>query len=271
MLLRFCIILMGKFPAIRRVLIKKMYDNLAGGIATKDWRFMNFGYAYSDGESSSIQLEAQDEPDKYCFQLYEQLLQQVKITPNTRLLEVGSGRGGGAFLAHKYFKPHTTTGMDISEAAVRLCNDTYAASGLTYVQGDATSLPFEDNTFDVIINVESSHGYPCFPTFLAEVKRVLKPGGHLLLADFRASANWHRWQEEIQVVGLEKIQARDILPNVRLAMDFEHTRKEKLIQSHVPAWCRGFVRNFAGTRNSLIYNRFQNGEKVYWNFVLQKA
>jgi hypothetical protein len=98
----------------------------------------------------------------------------------------------------------------------------------------------------------------------------LKPSGYLLLADFRASEDWQRWQEELKNGGLEKIDARDILPNVRRAMEFEQDRKEQLIQSHVPPRYQHFVRNFAGMRNSLVYNRFHNGEKVYWNFVMQK-
>ncbi len=270
MLLRFCILAMGKFPFIRRMLIKKMYDSFAGRIQAEDWRFMNFGYAYTEEKGSSVQLEAQDQQDQYCFQLYEQLLRQVTINPSSRVLEVGSGRGGGAFLTHKYFKPDTTIGLDISDEAVKLCNRIYATPGLNYVQGDACALPFPDNSFDVVINIESSHGYPCFKTFLSEVKRVLKPGGYLLLADFRASEDWQRWQEELKNGGLEKIDARDILPNVRRAMEFEQDRKEQLIQSHVPPRYQHFVRNFAGMRNSLVYNRFHNGEKVYWNFVMQK-
>lgn len=269
MLLRFCILVMGKFPFIRRLLIKKMYNSF-GQIQAEDWRFMNFGFAYPDEKSSSVQLDAQDQQDQYCFQLYEQLLRQVTINPSSSVLEVGSGRGGGAFLMHKYFKPNTTTGLDISDAAVDLCNRIYATPGLNYVQGDACALPFEDNTFDVVINIESSHGYPCFKTFLSEVKRVLKPGGHLLLADFRASEEWQLWQAELKAGGLAEINSVDILPNVRRAMDFEQDRKENLIQSHVPARYQSFVRNFAGMRDSLVYNRFHNGEKVYWNFVMQK-
>lgn len=270
MLLRFCILAMGKFPFIRRLLIKKMYDSFAERVQAEDWRFMNFGFAYPDEKTSSINLEDQDQKDQYCFQLYEQLLRQVDIKSSSDILEVGSGRGGGALLIHKYFKPATTTGLDISDAAVKLCNRIYATPGLKYVQGDACALPFANNSFDVVINIESSHGYPSFSAFLSEVKRVLKPGGHLLLADFRASADWNRWQEELKAGGLKEINAHDILPNVQLAMEFEQERKENLIQSHIPVKYQSFVRNFAGMRNSLVYNRFHNGEKVYWNFVMQK-
>jgi ubiquinone/menaquinone biosynthesis C-methylase UbiE len=54
---------------------------------------------------------------------------------------------------------------------------------MDFVHGDAQSLPFADESFDVVINIEASHGYPDFPRFLAEVARVLRPGGRFLYAD----------------------------------------------------------------------------------------
>ena len=53
------------------------------------------------------------------------------------------------------------------------------------MQGDAQNLPFPDESFDAVINVEASHIYPNFERFLGEVARVLRPGGHFLYADFR--------------------------------------------------------------------------------------
>ena len=56
------------------------------------------------------------------------------------------------------------------------------AAGLDFVVGDAGRLPFSAAAFDAVINIEASHGYPAFPRFLAEVARVLRPGGPLLLS-----------------------------------------------------------------------------------------
>ncbi|QDU31359.1 Phthiotriol/phenolphthiotriol dimycocerosates methyltransferase [Anatilimnocola aggregata] len=55
--------------------------------------------------------------------------------------------------------------------------------GLSFVVGDAENLPFEDDTFDAVVNVESSHCYRSDPAFLAQVRRVLRTGGHVLFAD----------------------------------------------------------------------------------------
>ncbi|GIS42930.1 MAG: hypothetical protein Ct9H90mP15_09700 [Candidatus Neomarinimicrobiota bacterium] len=45
-------------------------------------------------------------------------------------------------------------------------------------------MPFDNDSYDVIINVESSHCYPSIPQFLSEVKRVLKPGGFFAWTEF---------------------------------------------------------------------------------------
>ena len=76
-------------------------------------------------------------------------------------------------------------GVDFSDKAVNLCKKYYCVDGLSFVPGDAEHLPFDDDSFDAVVNVESSHCYGSMATFLAQVKRVLKPGGHFLFADFR--------------------------------------------------------------------------------------
>ena len=53
------------------------------------------------------------------------------------------------------------------------------------MQADAEKLPFDDESFDAIINVESSHCYPHIDSFLSEVRRVLAPGGCFGIVDFR--------------------------------------------------------------------------------------
>ena len=62
------------------------------------------------------------------------------------------------------------------------------------MEGNAEKLPFADQSFDAVINVEASHCYPRFPQFLDEVARVLRPGGHFLYTDVRR-------RKEIATVG----------------------------------------------------------------------
>ena len=58
-------------------------------------------------------------------------------------------------------------------------------ASMTVVKGNAERLPFNDETFDVVLNVESSHLYTRRVNFVREVHRVLKTGGFLCTADVR--------------------------------------------------------------------------------------
>lgn len=257
-----------RFPAAHRFVFSRMYNHFAGYLQSEHWRFMNYGFDYSEGKSCSVQLDPEDEEDRYCFQLYEQLLRQAPVNGQTDILEVGSGRGGGALLTQKYFKPRSMTGMDLSQNAVDLCNQRYKTDGLHYVQGDAIKLPFEDNRFDVVINVESSHVYASFPKFISEVTRVLKPGGLFLITDFRMKDLYAQWLKEIDESSLQLLKNEDILENVISALEKESDRKEALINKQLPSRYNLLFSEFAALRHSRIFKDFRNRE--YRSMVLQK-
>jgi ubiquinone/menaquinone biosynthesis C-methylase UbiE len=65
------------------------------------------------------------------------------------------------------------------------------------VCGNAENLPSADHSFDAVINIEAAAFYPRFPHFLAEVARVLRPGGHFLYADVRPSDQIAKWEKEL--------------------------------------------------------------------------
>ena len=73
------------------------------------------------------------------------------------------------------------TGSDFTPTAISLSQKVHCGiPNLTFVQGDAEKLPFEDHMFDTVINVESSHCYGNMDAFVKEVARVLKPGDILV-------------------------------------------------------------------------------------------
>ena len=90
--------------------------------------------------------------------------------------------------------PASYTGLDLNPAGIEFCQKRHNLPGLDFVHGDAENLPFADQSFDAVINVEASHLYPHFPRFLAEVARVLRPGGHFLYADFRRRHGLAEWE-----------------------------------------------------------------------------
>jgi SAM-dependent methyltransferase len=90
-----------------------------------------------------------------------------------RILEVGSGSGDGTAALARVFPGAHITGMDLSEAMVRSAQATNP--GPDYVVGDAAQMPFADATFDLVAQLN-------VPFYPKELKRVLKPGGHVLVA-----------------------------------------------------------------------------------------
>jgi len=109
-------------------------------------------------------------------------------------LEVGSGRGGGAAYTKRRFEPKSMLGLDLSAKSVNFCNQYHSIDSLSFTCGNAQSLPFDDNSFDVVLNVESSLVYPDVDRFLEEVVRVLRPNGYFLYTDIRYLEDIDNWR-----------------------------------------------------------------------------
>tara|TARA_B100000508_G_scaffold93396_1_gene72947 strand:- start:372 stop:1196 length:825 start_codon:yes stop_codon:yes gene_type:complete len=99
------------------------------------------------------------------------------------VLDVGCGLGGPCrMLADEY--NCQVTGLDLSKEYIRTAKELSKLVKLdrktSFIQGDATSLPFEDNTFDVIWTQHVQMNIPNKEKFYSEISRVLKSGGHFL-------------------------------------------------------------------------------------------
>ena len=101
-----------RVPIVRRILWRRWYDYLAHRHADQRWTFMNYGCQASG--DVQLALEPADEPDRYCIQLYHRTVSDVELA-GKEVLEVGSGRGGGASYIQRYLGPATTVGVDFSE------------------------------------------------------------------------------------------------------------------------------------------------------------
>jgi ubiquinone/menaquinone biosynthesis C-methylase UbiE len=246
-----------------------MYQFFAKLYRKKDWSFMNYGYTPLEQDEEIPELTEDDEPNRYSIQLYHHLASAVNLQ-SLRVLEVGSGRGGGAHYLKRYFSPQSMVGVDFSKKAVSLCRQHYRIDGLDFVPGDAEALPFRDNSFDVILNVESSHCYESMDTFLYQVKRVLRPGGFFLFADFRTRLRLNELTHLLRSSGFHSLRFKDISKNVLKALDADENYRNSLINNGSPSILKKLMREFSGTKGTTFYKRLLNGEVIYQSHIMLK-
>jgi SAM-dependent methyltransferase len=94
-------------------------------------------------------------------------------TTPARILEIGSGTGDGTAALMNVFPDARITGADLSEAMVKAASEAHPT--VDYKVADASSLPFEAGSFDLVAQLNC-------PVYAKEIKRVLAPGGHVLVA-----------------------------------------------------------------------------------------
>lgn len=160
--------------------ISQWYDMMTRMFPDQRLTFLNYGYLAQDCDFDWI--NDADLEQKCSVNLIRTLLGDSDLR-GKKVLEIGSGRGGNCSYLARYTGAASVTGLDFCPAHIELCNRVHALPGLSFVGGDAMALPFADNEFDVVINIESSHCYPDLNTFGAEVQRVLKQDGRFFYAD----------------------------------------------------------------------------------------
>jgi len=257
-----------EYSWFRRTAWKPIYNHLAKRFPNNDWVFMNYGFE-PDDSAVRPKLSETDEPDRYPLQLYHFLATQTDIEGKT-MLEVGSGRGGGASYIARYLKPAAITGMDIADQAVAFANQRHISPNLRFVTGNAEKLPFENEQFDVVINVESSHAYGSVANFFAEVKRVLRPGGYFVITDMRDPKNLAGFEQTLLGSGLALVSQKVISENVVKAIALEDDTKRARIRKQIPARYVKFFEEFGGVKGSQIDKDLRSGSLVYFWYVLQK-
>jgi SAM-dependent methyltransferase len=231
---------------------------------------MNYGYVDLDPEARQINLEAKDEFNRYPLQLYHKVASAIDLR-GLDVLEVGSGRGGGAAYISHHLGPRSMTGVDYSDKAVAFCQGHLAGNGLRYLHGDAEDLPFSDTTFDAVVNVESSHCYGDMGRFLEEVHRVLRPGGYLLWTDLRPPDRIRALHTDIEQSGFEVVKEENISANVLAAMSVQRERNKTLVDNGVAWYARRAFYHFAGVEGtSYIHRLLQSGRLEYLNMVLRR-
>ena len=246
-----------------------MYPSLTRLIKNEKIVFLNYGYADQAPAAPKIELDAADEPNRLCIQLYHRVASAVDLR-GSDVLEVSCGHGGGAQYITRYLHPATVTGVDLNPEAIKFCQQNHTGAGLSFVHGSAESLEFGDESFDALINVEASHCYHSMEQFLREVNRVLRPAGHFLFADIRRQEDVAALNDQLARSGLRVLAAEDITANVVESIDLDNTRKKAWVESLAPPGLRGFFNSFARLKETPSYRALANRDEVYLRYVLCK-
>jgi len=107
-------------------------------------------------------------------------------------LEIGCGQGTGARIIYDLFSPQRYVGVDLDPRMIRRATRRSGAlPNATFLEGDVSSLEFPDATFDLVLDFGILHHVPNWRDALAEVHRMLRPGGEFLFEDLSAET-WER-------------------------------------------------------------------------------
>ncbi len=172
-----------------------------------------------------------------------------------RVLEVSFGTG---WLLTQYAGRYRTDGVDLNPELIAVARRNLARARVRadLVQGSVEALPYPDATFDTVVNTMAFTGYPDAPAAAAELARVLKPGGRLVLIDINYPGDANRlgtvlvdrfWKpfgdiiRDVAVVlseaGLDVARRRDRRPGQRPPLprhQTPHTRQRRMNPTRHP-------------------------------------
>ncbi len=123
----------------------------------------------------------------YVAQSVALTLAQCDVQPGQRLLDVGCGTGTLLQTALKQTPGFQAVGVDVTAAMLAIARQKLPAP-VTLQQASAESLPFASNSFDWVVSSSMFHYLSSPRTALSEMRRVLRPGGYLVLTDWDRTA-----------------------------------------------------------------------------------
>ena len=154
------------------------------------------------------------------FLVWADLLNELKLRGDERILDLGCGRGAVLFLAAQHLSSGTAVGVDIwnkadqsgnsEQAARRNAQAEGVADRIELVTADMTQLPMEDDQFDLIVSNVAIHnisGKPGRAKALEEAVRVLRPGGRIMIADLRCTAFY---REHLAKLGMIEVVRKNL-------------------------------------------------------------
>jgi SAM-dependent methyltransferase len=141
------------------------------------WDRSSCGEVYALGSSDQAKYETQGRA-RYELEPYLEKFAKFHEGRDKDVLEIGIGMGAD-HVKWARARPHSLTGIDLTSRALGHVKKRFDACGLesTLVLGDAESLPFPDDSFDIVYSWGVLHHTPDTPKAVREIQRVLRPDG----------------------------------------------------------------------------------------------
>ena len=135
--------------------------------------------------------------ERFTGAIASRVVECARLTSGERVLDVGSGTGVITFQAATRIAPGgTIVGIDLSEGMLRKAREKSAQAGSTgpvsFLKMDAEALEFPDGAFDCVLSLYALRHFPRPHVALAEMRRVLRPGGRAVVAVGSGPQLWSR-------------------------------------------------------------------------------
>lgn len=226
------------------------YESVAESIPQPELLFLNYGFWQPGLDDSWI--APSDVRYRHHLNLARHVLAGIDLRGKS-VLEVGCGRGGNCYYLALYAEAAHIVGTDICAANLALARRDRRLERVEFVAGDAQRLPFADASFDVVLNLESSHCYGDFDRFTAEIGRVLKGPGFFCIADLWdvdiMNLDWAAREEALRNSSWEILAEENISEQVFQAMGLSGSISEQLDA-------------LSGTENAKLIARINGGVKA---------
>jgi len=187
-------------------------------------------------------------------------------------LDIATGAGHTAFA----FAPHVESviASDLTPEMLEVCADHASKAGhdnLTTEIADAEALPFEDGSFDLVTCRIAPHHFPNPTTFVAEVARVLRPGGRFVMVDNIVPENervahvyntWEKRRDPSHVRALPVSEWHRLLKNAGLTLKHSEEAAKRM---QFQAWVDNM--NVPADVRPLLLNDLLGAEPAVANFL----
>ena len=120
-------------------------------------------------------------------------LMQLKGRNINHLLDVATGTGDVAIMAMKLLNPQRITGIDISEGMINVGKEKILKlelQNINLLKGDSEAISFPGDSFDAVTVAFGVRNFQDLEKGLSEIRRVLKPGGKLVVLEFSKPRTW---------------------------------------------------------------------------------